>query len=175
MTKAIYNELRTLFKDPQVAKVAITKNGTVLVGADFDRYGLCETGVYKLTETLSAKPLRIFKRSPRIWNRDIYMRKISKRIGATLIESAEQMAEYLAGVTVGANRTAKDSLQEWYEKVCKTGMQLADELSALERLEAAKPAAKRYIKPILRSKENDFYELLSLQGELRRALQRASA
>lgn len=106
MKKAVYEELRTMFNDPQVAKVAITKNGTVLIGSDFDRYGLCETGVYKLTPTLSAKPMRIFKKSPRIWNRDIYLRKIAKRIGATLIENGEQMAEYLTGVTIDGPRAS---------------------------------------------------------------------
>ena len=95
MTKAMRNELRTLFNDSQVAQVAITKNGTVLIGADFDRYGLCESGVYELTPTLDVEPLRLFKKSPRVWNRNIYLRKIARRIGATLIESAEKMAAYL--------------------------------------------------------------------------------
>ena len=94
--KKISRELATAFNDPQVVSVAITKDDAVYMTVDFNRYGLYETGIYRMEESGSLEPVYIFKKSPRVWNRDICMKKLAKEFGATLIESAEEMDAFLS-------------------------------------------------------------------------------
>lgn len=95
LSQKVRKELARTFNDPQVVSVAIAANGEVLMAIDFNRYGLCETGIYRLTESTALEPLYIFKKSPRIWNRDICMKQLAKKNGAQLIENQAEMDEYL--------------------------------------------------------------------------------
>lgn len=96
LNKKMRRELATAFNDPQVVSVAVTKNGAVYVAVDFNRYGLYETGIYRMEDSGSLEPVYIFKKSPRFLNRDICMKKMAKEFNATLIESAEAMNAFLS-------------------------------------------------------------------------------